>query len=72
MKTKVVAFRVTQQEYDALAFVAQSRGVKLSYFVDQALLPTIQQAVVAMDKERKRIEAKAKRDAKKAAANGVQ
>ena len=72
MKTKVVAFRVTQQEYDALAFVAQSRGVKLSYFVDQALLPTIQQAVVAMDKERKRIEAKAKRNAKKAAANGVQ
>lgn len=71
MKTKVVAFRVTQQEYDALAFVAQSRGVKLSYFVDQALLPTIQQAVVAMDKERKRIEAKAKRDAKKAAANGL-
>ena len=72
MKTKVVAFRVTQQEYDALAFVAQSRGVKLSYFVDQALLPTIQQAVVAMDKERKRIEAKAKRDAKKAAANGLE
>jgi uncharacterized protein (DUF1778 family) len=72
MKTKVVAFRVSQQEYDALAFAAQNRGVKLSYFVDQALLPTIQQAVVAMDKERKRIEAKAKRDAKKAAANGLQ
>ena len=69
MKTKVVAFRVSQQEYDAMAFVAQSKGVKLSYFVDQALLPTIQQAVVAMDKEQKRLQAKAKRDAKKAAAN---
>ena len=69
MKTKVVAFRVSQQEYDALAFVAQSKGVKLSYFVDQALLPTIQQAVVAMDKEQKRLQAKAKRDAKKAATN---
>ena len=71
MKTKVVAFRVTQEEYDALAFVAQLTGKKLSAYVDDALLPTIQVALVHLQKERKRVEAKMKRDAKKAAANGA-
>jgi uncharacterized protein (DUF1778 family) len=72
MKTKVVAFRVTQQEYDALAFVANLHGKKLSAYVDDALLPTIQGAIIHLQKEQKRLEAKAKRDAKKAAANGAQ
>lgn len=72
MKTKVVAFRVTQQEYDALAFVANLHGKKLSSYVDDALLATIQNAMVHLQKEQKRLEAKAKRDAKKAAANGAQ
>jgi uncharacterized protein (DUF1778 family) len=73
MKTKVVAFRVTQEEYDALAFVAKSKGVKLSYFVDEALLPTIQQAIVEMNKEQKRLQARVKRQAKKGSiADGLQ
>jgi len=72
MKTKVVAFRVTQEEYDALAFVAQLTGKKLSAYVDDALLPTVQSALLHLQKERKRVEAKMKRDAKKAAANGLQ
>jgi len=71
MKTKVVAFRVTQQEYDALAFVANLHGKKLSAYIDDALLPTIQNAMVHLEKEQKRLQAKAKRDAKKAA-NAVQ
>jgi len=71
MKTKVVAFRVTQEEYDALAFVAQLTGKKLSAYVDDALLPTVQVALVQLQKERKRVEAKMKRDAKKAAVNGA-
>ncbi len=66
MKTKVVAFRVTQEEYDALAFVAQLTGKKLGTYVDDALLPTIQAALVHLRKERKRVDAKIKRDAKKA------
>jgi uncharacterized protein (DUF1778 family) len=69
MKTKVVAFRVTQQEYDALAFVANLHGKKLSAYIDDALLPTIQNAMVHLEKEKKRLQAKAKRDAKKAAVN---
>ncbi len=69
MKTKVVAFRVTQQEYDALAFVANLHGKKLSAYIDDALLPTVQSAMVHLEKEQKRLQAKAKRDAKKAAAN---
>jgi uncharacterized protein (DUF1778 family) len=69
MKTKVVAFRVTQQEYDALAFAANCAGKKLSAYVDDALLLTVQQAVAAYAKEQKRLEAKAKRDHKKFMAN---
>jgi len=72
MKNKVVAFRVTQNEYDALMFVANRTGKKLSAYVDDALLPTIQGALLAFTKEQKRLDAKAKRDAKKAAANGIQ
>ncbi len=71
MKTKVVAFRVTQEEYDALVLVAKASGQKLSEYVDNALLASMQEAVLKLRKEQKRLDAKAKRDAKKAA-NGVQ
>ena len=72
MKTKVVAFRVTEEQYVALQFAAQQRLMKLAEFVDDALYPVKLQAFEAMKKEQKRLEAKAKRDAKKAAGNGVQ
>jgi predicted DNA-binding protein len=71
MKTKVVAFRVTQEAYDALAFMSKKRLMKVSYYVNDALLETISHAINEYRKEQKRLQAKAKRDAKKAA-NAVQ
>jgi hypothetical protein len=72
MKTKVIAFRVTQQEYDALVYGARQSQMKLSDFVNTCLSNPIQEGIAEVRKEEKRLEAKAKRDAKKAAANGAQ
>jgi hypothetical protein len=72
MKTKVIAFRVTQDEYDALVYNAASCAMKLGEFVQSAMRSDINEGLVLLAKERKRLEAKAKRDAKKAAANGAQ
>ena len=72
MKTKVIAFRVTQEEYDALSFNAQFHKMPLGKFVNICLSYEIEKALVGWSKEQKRLEAKAKRDAKKAAANGAQ
>lgn len=68
MKTKVVAFRVTQQEYEALAFMAQASNKKIAEYVNNCMRGPKWEAVEAFRKEQKRLEAKAKRDAKKAAA----
>ena len=72
MKTKVIAFRVTQEEYDALVYNASKRLMKLGEFVNDELRPVTNLSVQMFKKEQKRLEAKAKRDAKKAAANGAQ
>lgn len=81
MKTKVVAFRVTQEEYDGLVFNAGTRKMKVSDYVIACLRQDLDLSVQALhreqkrvefEKQQKRLEAKAKRDAKKAAANGVQ
>ena len=72
MKTKVVAFRVTQEEYDGLVFNAGCRKMKVSDFVIACLRQDIDLSIQALKHEQKRLQAKAKRDAKKAAANGVQ
>lgn len=72
MKTKVIAFRVTQDEYDALVYNGKTAGYKLAEFVAASLKPTIELSKQALAKEHKRLEAKAKREAKKAAANGAQ
>jgi hypothetical protein len=72
MKTKVIAFRVTQEEYDGLCFNAWTRAMKPSEFVLACLRQDIDLSVQAFHREQKRLQAKAKRDAKKAAANGVQ
>lgn len=69
MKTKVIAFRVTQDEYDALVYNATSCAMKLGEFVQSAMRSDINEGLALLAKERKRLEAKAKRDAKKAAAN---
>jgi hypothetical protein len=71
MKTKVVAFRVTQEEHDGLVFNAATRGMKVSDYVIACLRQDLDLSTQAWQKERKRLQAKAKRDAKKAA-NGVQ
>lgn len=72
MKTKVVAFRVTLEEYEGLVFNAGCRKMKVSDFVIACLRQDLDLSVQALKHEQKRLQAKAKRDAKKAAANGVQ
>ena len=80
MKTKVIAFRVTQEEYDALAFrldwCKQSESARhirnMADLINHTIKPELEAMVRGLEKERKRLEAKAKRDAKKAAANGAQ
>ena len=69
MKTKVVAFRVTEHEYNALSFLAAKEKQKLSEYVNKCLTWQKAFAVQEFAKEQKRLEAKAKRDAKKAARN---
>lgn len=68
MKTKVVAFRLTEREYDAVLLAATQRGLKIGDYVRDALV--LNYLTNQLDIETKRLEAKAKRAAKKAAANG--
>ena len=72
MKTKVIAFRVTQEEYDGLCFNAWAHKMKPSEFVLACLRQDIDLSIQALQRDKKKAEAKAKRDAKKAAANGAQ
>jgi len=72
MKTKVIAFRVNEREYNAMTFMASKEKLKLSEYVNKLLSFEKAYALQEFAKEEKRLEAKAKRDAKKAAANGVQ
>lgn len=75
MKTKVIAFRVTQDEYDALAlrleWCKQSESARhirnMTDLVSHTIRPEMEAMLRGLEKERKRLEAKAKRDAKKAA-----
>ena len=67
MKTKVIAFRVREDEYEALKAYSLNWFDKLSDFVYDCMWETIKKAEAEMVKEQKRLEAKAKRDAKKAA-----
>jgi hypothetical protein len=71
-KTKVIAFRVTQEEYEALEAVIKSVGVtKLGNWVKARLLDDICDGLDIVKADRKKAEAKAKRLAKKEAANGL-
>lgn len=69
MKTKVIAFRVTQDEYEALARMSGLTGERLAEFVSRHLSPVLAIAMEHLAKDRKKAEAKAKREAKKAAGN---
>ena len=65
MKTKVVAFRLTEREYDAVQLEATRRGISVTTYVRYSL--TLGDLLYELDMETKRLEAKAKRAAKKAA-----
>lgn len=67
-KTKVIAFRVTDKEYDAILLDATREGKSLTNYVRDLLV--LNHLLNRLDMETKRLEAKAKRAAKKAAANG--
>lgn len=69
-KTKVIAFRVNAEEYEALQLYSQSSKVSLVDIIRGALESDINAALSNLRLARKKAEAKAKRDAKKAA-NGL-
>jgi len=69
-KTKVIAIRVTQEQYNGLRLLADGRLMKMSEYVYNALMPTMTLGMEAVNKERKKAEAKAKRQAKKEAQSG--
>ena len=70
-KTKVIAIRVTQEQYDGLKLLADGRLMKMGEYVYNSLIPTMNLGQEAVNKERKKAEAKAKRLAKKEAASGL-
>ena len=69
MKTKVIAFRVTDKEYDAILLDATREGKSVTNYVRDLLV--LNSLLSRLDMETKRLEAKAKRAAKKAAAAQV-
>ena len=70
-KTKVIALRVTQDQYDALSVMANGRLMKMGEYVYNYLIPAMNQGADLLLKERKKAEAKAKRLAKKEAGNDL-
>ncbi|MFZ9727279.1 MAG: hypothetical protein ACO3DI_08815 [Ilumatobacteraceae bacterium] len=71
MKTKVVAFRVTEEQYNALQLEAVRKRQKISDVVMDVMCSDLEWMLEALRKETKRLEAKAKREAKKAATQQV-
>ena len=67
MKTKVIAFRVTDEQYQLLQWVATVRNEKLTQVLMDSLETSFAQFAENRAKAVKRLEAKAKREAKKAA-----
>ena len=71
-KTKVIAFRVTQEEYEALQAVLKSVGAtNIGNWIQARLLDDICDGLEMLKAERKKAEAKAKRQAKKEAASAL-
>jgi uncharacterized protein (DUF1778 family) len=68
-KTKVIAFRVNADEYEALSNMSALTGEKLSEFVHRHLSPITAVAMEQLVNKRKKAEAKAKREAKKEGAS---
>lgn len=75
MKTKVIAFRTTQHQFEVLQAINAKRKEKnISETISGLLFMNDEyfEESIKVARKRKRLENKAKRDAKKAAANGVQ
>ena len=70
-KTKVIAFRVNADEFEALSDMALLSGEKLSVFVHRQIAPVTSVALDHLARKRKKARAKAQRDAKKEAASGL-
>ena len=66
MKTKVIAFRVTEQEYQLLTELTDDLG---NITFSKLFAPCVAEHLVAAEKVAKRREAQLKRAAKKAEAN---
>jgi hypothetical protein len=70
MKTKVVAFRVTEEEYDLLTELASELvGGPFRKLFEQCIAEKVQEGRELIKRQERQAKAKAKRDAKKAAAN---
>jgi len=73
MKTKVIAFRVTQDEYALLAELTDEMGnVPFRKLFEPVIAERLNEARELIKRREKAQRAKAKREAKKAAANGAQ
>ena len=73
LKPPPVALRLTPEEYQALVHVQQRDGDKtLAITLRKVVEPLFTDGAKSLEAIRKKAEAKAKRDAKKAAAHGLQ
>ena len=64
-KTKVIAVRVTEEQYNGLKLLADGRLMKMGEYVYNSLMPTMILGMEAAHKERKKEEARTKRALKK-------
>ena len=67
MKSKVIAIRVTQEQYDLLSWVSVVRKQPVSLLLLDSLQVPFTEFAKAQKEAVRKLEAKAKRDAKKAA-----
>ena len=72
MKTKVVAFRVTQEEYDFITELATDTvDGNFRKLFEQCIAEKVEEGRQLIKKQERQAKAKAKRDAKKAAVNEI-
>jgi uncharacterized protein (DUF1778 family) len=70
-KTKVIAFRLTADEHEALSAMSALTGEKLSEFVHRHMSPVTAVALDNLAKQRKKEQARIKRLAKKVVNDGL-
>ena len=70
-KTKVIAFRLTEEDYNILQWRAKERGVKIAELVASRIALSVTDSKADYQAFCKKAEAKAKRLAKKESASGL-